>query len=212
ADRQDRADRGDRSDGGDRADRADRSERPERQVAEVEASAPPKSATRSAPNSDDSVAATTEAEPAHGAKPIEESTATREKSELEALFPQSSIEGKQVFGEKADHVPQKTPRFMIDAGGFFGSRSLIWDADPDANVQQFAGVTTKGLQVSAAVYPWPLKQTDGAISGIGFTGSMHPSAGSTGGVDHIDTPAGYARTQNAWGSGRHNSTADTSRA
>src|SRR5262249_13388925 len=88
-DRTDRPDRSDRSDGGDRSERADRSER---QVAEVEASAPPKAATKSAPKTDDSDATTTEVEPAHDAKPIEVSTATREASELESLFPQTSVE------------------------------------------------------------------------------------------------------------------------
>ena len=175
---------------------------------EVEASdGAARPATRSAPKAkadraEDSEAAT-EAEPAHEAKPLEVSTAAREAHELEILFPQHSEERKQVLGEKADHVPRRTPRFMIDAGGYYSSRSLVWDADPDAEVQQFAGITTKGLQVNASVYPFPLKQMDGALSGIGFTGSLHHSAGSTVVFDNVDTIEEYVLNQNGWELGVH---------
>jgi hypothetical protein len=189
-----------RSDRPDR-DRPDRADRQDRQVAE-EADPPARSATKAERKAEGSEA-TTEAEPAHDAKPVEVSTAAREAHELEILFPQQSDERKQVLGEKVDHVPQRTPRFMIDGGGYYGSRSLIWDADPDANIQQFAGVTTKGLQVNAAVYPFPLKQTDGILSGLGFTGSLHHSAGSTVVFDDVDTVEEYVLNQNGWELGVH---------
>jgi hypothetical protein len=183
---------------------------------EVEASdAPARPATRSTrakadartdANADagaDDSEPTTEAEPARDAKPVEVSTATREAHELEILFPTHSDERKQVLGEKVDRPPQRTPRFMIDGGGYYGSRSLIWDADPDAEIQQFAGVTSKGLQVNAAVYPFPTKQMDGILSGVGFTGSLHHSAGSTVVFDNIDTIEEYVLNQNGWELGVH---------
>jgi hypothetical protein len=185
-----------------RRSRSDRPDRAERQVAEAEVSDPPAKPARKASKADDAET-TTVAEPAHEAKPVEVSTAAREAHELEILFPQQSDERKQVLGEKVDHVPQRTPRFMIDGGGYYGSRSLIWDADPDANIQQFAGVTTKGLQVNAAVYPFPLKQIDGILSGVGFTGSLHHSAGSTVVFDDIDTVEEYVLNQNGWELGVH---------
>lgn len=142
-------------------------------------------------------------EPVHDAKPVEVSTAAREAHEIEVLFPPSSEERVQVLGAKANHVPQKTARFMIDAGGYMGSRSLIWDAEPDANITQFAGVSSKGLEVNAAVYPFPLKDTDGILSGIGFTGSLHHSAGSTVIFPDTDTVEEYVINQNGWELGVH---------
>ena len=184
----------------------------DRDSEEVEASdAPARSATKAAPRArtesrteartDETE--TTEAEPAHEPKPLEVSTAAREAHELEILFPQHSEERKQVLGEKVDRPPQRTPRFMIDGGGYYGSRSLIWDTEPDAEVQQFAGISTKGLQLNAAVYPFPLKQTDGVLSGVGFTGSLHHSAGSTVVFDNVDTIEEYVLNQNGWELGVH---------
>jgi hypothetical protein len=180
-----------------RSDKADRSEKADRSDSRTDRD------NRSDRDGRSDDADTTVAEPAHDAKPVEVSTAAREAHEIEILFPQHSDERKQVLGEKVDHVPQPTPRFMIDGGGYFGSRSLIWDADPDANIQQFAGVTTKGFQVNAAVYPFPLKQTDGTLSGFGFTGSLHHSAGSTVVFDNVDTVEEYVLNQNGWELGAH---------
>ena len=143
----------------------------------------------------------TPAEPAHDAKEV--STATREAHEIEILFPQGSEERKDILGPKVDHVPQKTARFMIDAGPYYGSRSLIWDADADANVMQFAGVSSKGVGINAAVYPFPSKQMDGILSGVGFTGSLHHSAGSSVIFPDKDTVEEYVINQNGWELGAH---------
>ena len=143
------------------------------------------------------------AEPAHDAKPVEVSTATREVHELEVWFPPGSEERKDVLGAKAEHIPWKTPRFLIDGGLYLGSRSLVWDAAPDANVTQFAGVSTKGFQVNAAVYPFPDKRVDGILSGVGFTGSIHHSAGSTVEFDSGDAIEEYVLNQNGWELGVH---------
>jgi hypothetical protein len=92
---------------------------------------------------------------------------------------------------------------MIEAGGYIGSRSLMWDAPADANVTQFAGVSTRGFQVNASVYPWPTKQIDGELSGVGFTASLHHSAGSSVEFDNTDAIEEYVLNQNGWELGVH---------
>jgi hypothetical protein len=143
--------------------------------------------------------------PAHEAPKPEVSTATsdREIHEIEAMFPPGSQERKDVLGVKADHVPEKTPRFLIDGGFYLGSRSLIWDAPPDASITNFAGVSTKGFQLNAAVYPFPSKQVDGILAGVGFTGSIHHSAGSTVEFDNGDQIEEDVVNQNGWELGIH---------
>jgi hypothetical protein len=134
---------------------------------------------------------------------VEVSIAARDASAMETLFPQHSDEHKEIFGEKATHVPRPTPRFMIDAGPYYGSRSLIWDHDPDADVQQFAGVSSKGFAVNAAIYPLPTRAVDGVMSGFGFTGSLHHSMGSTVVSDEGDVIQEYVINQNGWELGGH---------
>jgi len=168
------------SDKADKADKADKSDK-------VDGARPDDAAT----------------EPAHDAKPIEVSTADKETHDIEVLFPQGSEERKEIEGAKAEHVPQPTPRFMIDGGGYIGSRSLTWDAPPDANVTQFAGVSTRGFQVNAAIYPFPTKRIDGVLSGVGFTASLHHSAGSTVEFDNGDAVSEYVLNQNGWELGAH---------
>jgi hypothetical protein len=141
--------------------------------------------------------------PVHDAKPTEVSTAERETHEIEVLFPPGSEERKDVLGVKADHVPEKTPRFMVDGGFYLGSRTLVWDAPPDANVTNFAGVSTKGFQVNFAAYPFPSKQVDGILSGVGFTGSIHHSVGSTVDFDDGDQIEEDVLNQNGWELGIH---------
>lgn len=166
---------------------------------EITSDAPAAKPATKSDKSDEAAGAT--AAPEHDAK--EPSIAAREAHDIEIYFPQGSEESKELLGPKANHVPQKTPRFMIDGGGYISSRSLIWDADPDANVMQFAGVSSKGLGVNAAVYPFPTKQMDGGLSGIGFTGSLHHSAGSSVIFPDTDTVEEYVINQNGWELGAH---------
>jgi hypothetical protein len=177
-----------------------RPKHPKRPVADAEitSDAP---ASKPAARADEAAEPATTAEPAHDAKEL--STAAREAKEIEILFPQGSEERKDILGPKADHVPQKTTRFMVDGGLYMGSRSLVWDADPDANVTQFAGVSTKGLEVNAAIYPFPSKQTDGVLSGVGFTGSLHHSVGSSVVFDDTTQVDEYVINQNGWELGVH---------
>ncbi|HEX3476654.1 MAG TPA: hypothetical protein VHT91_16625 [Kofleriaceae bacterium] len=141
--------------------------------------------------------------PPHDSKKPEVSTADREVHEIEVMFPPGSEERKDVLGVKADHVPEKTPKYMIDGGLYLGSRTLVWDAPPDANVTNFAGVSTKGFQLNAAIYPFPGKQVDGILSGVGFTGSIHHSAGSTVEFDNGDEVDEFVLNQNGWELGIH---------
>jgi hypothetical protein len=141
--------------------------------------------------------------PPHEAKKTEVSAADRDLHEIEVMFPPGSEERKDVLGVKANHVPEKTPRFMIDGGFYLGSRTLVWDAQPDSNITNFAGVSTKGFQLNAAVYPFPSKQIDGILSGVGFTGSIHRSVGSTVEFDNGDTVDEFVLNQNGWELGIH---------
>jgi hypothetical protein len=180
-----------------RAERDDRAPRAERDDRDVRGEA-----------TDDRVAeATTEttaetAETSHDATAVEVATA-REAKELEAIFPQSSEDRVRILGPKANHVPQRTRRFLIDGGLYLGSRSLVWDTEPDSFVMQYAGVSSKGLAVNAAIYPFPLKQMDGVVSGVGFTGSLHHSVGSTVVFPDVDVVEEYVINQNGWELGAH---------
>ena len=57
-------------------------------------------------------------------------------------------------GQKAHHVPQPTPRFAIDAGGYYGTRNLNYEADGETAAVQREGqgpaARRRGLSVSAA--------------------------------------------------------------
>lgn len=170
---------------------------------DADGAAPAPAAARADAAPVDGDAAPAPAEPAHEAKPVEVSTAAREAHEIEVLFPPGSEERKEVLGVKAEHVPERTPRIMIDGGGYIGSRTLTWDAPPDANITNFAGVSTKGFQVNASIYPFPTKKIDGVLSGVGFTGSIHHSAGSTVEFDNGDTIEEDVLNQNGWELGIH---------
>jgi hypothetical protein len=144
---------------------------------------------------------------AREARPVEtaaaEPTASREIKEIEVLFPPGSEERKDVLGARADHVPWKTPRFQFDAGLYLGSRSLTWDAEPDSMVTNFAGVSTKGLQVNIAAYPFPDKKLDGILSGVGITASLHHSVGSTVEFGLEDSVEEDVVNQTGWEFGLH---------
>ena len=174
-----------------------------RRDAEVEAPARTKAEPVAAPAADDAAAS----EPAHDAKPIEVSFASRDASAMESIFPQDTIEHKEVFGERVNHVPEDTKRFMLDVGPYYRSRSLTWDAAPDANVQQFAGVSSKGVEINAAIYPFPNKAKDGVLSGFGLTGSIHHSLGSSVISDEGDSVNEYVINQNGFEIGAHYRTA-----
>jgi hypothetical protein len=208
--------RGHRATIDDDAPPADPVARPRRRVAEADAPADPPARPARSDRADagktdagktdagkTDAGKTDASEPAHDARPVEVSTADKETHDIEVLFPQGSEERREIEGVKAEHVPQKTPRFMIDGGGYMGSRSLIWDAPPDANITQFAGVSTRGFEVNAAIYPFPAKEIDSILSGVGFTASLHHSAGSSVEFDNGDTVSEFVLNQNGWELGAH---------
>ncbi len=143
------------------------------------------------------------AAPAHAAKEIEVSFAERDANVMEQIFKPTAAERIEVTGKDVNHVPQATKRFLVDVGPYYGSRSLTWDADPDANVQQFAGVSSRGVAINAAIYPFPTKAMDGIVSGVGFTGSIHKSLGSSVISDEVDVINEYVINQNGFEVGAH---------
>jgi hypothetical protein len=169
--------------------------RPARAARSAKPSAAPEPATAAAPN---------DAAPAHDARPTTVGAADPEVHDLQVLFPPSG-EDVERLDPKLKHVAQPTPRFMIDGGGYLSSRTLTWNAPPDANVTPFAGVQSKGFQVNASVYPFPTRQTDGGLSGIGFTASLHHSAVSSVEFDNAtdQTLDEYVINQNGWELGVH---------
>ncbi|HEY4242868.1 MAG TPA: hypothetical protein VGM88_23795 [Kofleriaceae bacterium] len=142
---------------------------------------------------------TTEAKP--------KKVAAADETYLGSLFPLSTDEGAVIKNEKPHHTPQDTPRFAIDAGGYYGSRSITFQAaDPStANLQQAPGVTSKGIELNVAFYPFPSKKKDGILSGIGFTGHIHHSLSSS--IVFDDQQAGevdeYVINQNGYELGIH---------
>lgn len=114
------------------------------------------------------------------------------------IFGDCSVDPAERIGEKKPHKPVPTPRFRFDGGGYFGSRTLHFQADLIENITQYDGVSSKGLAVGGTVYPFPLKKVDGQLSGIGFSLSLYHSAGSVVGIDTDDTTGDYAVNQNGF--------------
>jgi hypothetical protein len=151
-----------------------------------------------------------EEESADEAKP--EKIAKTEKTEVAAAVDEDTRDANDLavlFGNKTDewplpkkpnHVPQPTPRFQIGAGGYYASRSLSFESE---DPQDFLGVTTKGLSISAAVYPFPLKKLDGQLSGIGFAVSMYKSPVSSVTVQEDDQVADYNIDSGGWDASVH---------
>lgn len=141
------------------------------------------------PAEDDGV---TERKPA---KPSREVAAAEEKKDVLAVFGPEAVEAETILGKKAVHVPQKTPRFAIRGGGYYGGRSFSPEADGEV---QAYGARSKGLQLHGAVYPFPTKKMDGILSGVGFTFDIYHSAGSVVGIDTDETVGNYAINQHGY--------------
>jgi len=130
-------------------------------------------------------------------KPSREvAAAEQEQKDVIDVFGPDAVEPETILGKKAAHVPQPTPRFAIRGGGYYGSRSFVPDADSD-NVQDYSA-RSKGLQLHAAVYPFPTKKMDGVLSGVGFTFGLYHSAGSVVGADTDDTVGNYGINQHGF--------------
>jgi hypothetical protein len=130
-------------------------------------------------------------------KPSREvAAATQERKDVLEVFGPESVEYETIIGKKAAHVPEPTPRFAIRGGGYYGARSFVPQADSD-NVQDYSA-RSKGLQLHAAVYPFPTQKLDGVLSGVGFTFGLYHSAGSVVGADTDDSVGNYGINQHGF--------------
>jgi hypothetical protein len=128
----------------------------------------------------------------------------RDNALITEFFPEESKEHKIVTGPKVKRVPVPTPRFRIGGGGRYQSRTLNISAENPEGVTQYAGVGNKGLEVNAAVYPFPLKKHDGVMSGVGFSFDLGHSAGSVVTFADPDGNVGdYVINNNGWNAGIH---------
>lgn len=110
----------------------------------------------------------------------------KEANDLAVLFGEKSDEWP--LPKKPTHVPRKTPLFQISAGGYYGSRSLdVESEDP----QNYLGATSKGVSVSASVFPFPKQKLDGRLSGFGASFNLYKSPSSEVGVELEDAIAYY---------------------
>ena len=179
--------------------RALQSKKREVEVEEDETEKPVKKSTKRAPVEDDEIEIEKPEKPDR-----EEKVATtidedkRDENDLVTLFGNQSDEWP--LPTKPTHVPRPTPRFQIGAGGYYASRSLSFDAE---DPQDFLGVGTKGLSISAAAYPFPTKKVDGALSGIGFSVSMYKAPSSTVTVQGDDLVADYKIDSGGWDAAVH---------
>ncbi len=106
--------------------------------------------------------------------------ASKDEADLVTLFGPDSKEAAIVSDGKTAHVPRPTPRFAISAGGYYSSRGITFDHDPNAkNTVDFPASGIHGFQVAAEVFPSPLHKQDGGLSGLGFSASIAHSLGST---------------------------------
>jgi hypothetical protein len=122
--------------------------------------------------------------------------AEQEKKDVLEVFGPDAVEPETILGKEAVHVPQPTPRFAISGGGYYGARSFV----PEAGSQeaQDYDARSKGLQLHAAVYPFPTKKLDGTLSGVGFTFGLYHSAGAVVGADTEDTLGDYSINQHGF--------------
>jgi hypothetical protein len=109
----------------------------------------------------------------------------------------------QLTQTPAAEAQRATPRFRFSGGGFLGNRNLTFHADGIDNLTQLTGVDSKGFALSAEIYPFPLRKTNGQLSGIGFTFSVYKSVGSTVGIDDDSTTGDYTLNQNGFAAAVH---------
>jgi len=155
---------------------------------------------------EDGEADETEAKPQPKAKKEvavkEDDLAMKENSDLVSLFGAQTDEGK-ISDPTASHVPVPTPRFRVSGGGYYGARSLTFQAENQTGPMSYAGVPSKGLELNGAVYPFPSKKTDGTYSGVGFSFAISKSAGSEVTFDDGESVSEYVINQSSYKAGVH---------
>jgi hypothetical protein len=128
--------------------------------------------------------------------PIDEDK--RDEGDLATLFGNKADEWP--LPKRPDHVPVATPRFQIGAGAYYASRSLTFESE---DPQDFLGVGTKGIGVSAIAYPFPYKKTDGQLSGVGFAVNLYKAPASTVTVQGDDYVGDYKIDSGGWDAAVH---------
>jgi hypothetical protein len=116
------------------------------------------------------------------------------RNDLVDLFPTPSRE-RDIIEPKKAHKPVQTPKFQISGGGYLVSRQLEFTASEQTGPMEYVGTQVQGLQVQAAVYPWPLQKMDGKLSGVGFSVKFAKSVGSFYTFDDGETTADYTIDQ-----------------
>ena len=128
----------------------------------------------------------------------------KDTSDLVTLFGPDSKEAEIVSEGKTTHVPRPTPRFAISAGGYYSSRGITFDHDPNAaNTVDFPASSIHGLQINAEVFPAPLKKQDGGLSGVGVSASIAHSLGTTFTAMDSSGYGDYPYNHSQWELGAH---------
>ncbi len=99
-------------------------------------------------------------------------------------------------------VSRPTPRFAIDAGLFYGTRSMTLTAD-NPDLVQYPGNPQQGVQITASVYPWPTQKRDGQLSGFGASFTIGRSIGSSVSFEDEDGYGEYVVQTTNWEAGLH---------
>lgn len=102
--------------------------------------------------------------------------ATADDDSLRNIFGERSVESKELLGLTVDHTPVRTPRFFLEGGFQYTSRTLAYQGE---DPQNFSGIGSKGIVVQGAVYPLPQKKYDGQASGIGFSAKVYKAPNSS---------------------------------
>ena len=163
---------------------------------EAEAAPAPKKVAKKAPVADDAAAPADKADEAKAKTvAIGDEEPGKPTNDLVEIFGTDSKE-IQLTDTAVLHKPEPTPRFELSAGGFITSRSLEFVAEQPPT--EYPGTQSKGLSLHAAFYPWPTKKLDGRLSGLGITGSVYKSLGSTVTSDEGDQVVDYSVDQNGY--------------
>lgn len=109
---------------------------------------------------------------------VRTAAATGDNEALVPLFGENSVETDTILGAPAKHVPVQTPRFIIEGGAYYSSRTLSVENENN-DAQQYQGVGSKGVSFKVAAYPFPHQTIDGVVSGLGFSGEVWKSPAST---------------------------------
>ena len=82
-------------------------------------------------------------------------------------------------------------------------RSFNPSAENQEGPKQYSSVPSKGLEVNAAVYPFPKDKFDSGLNGIGFTAAISKSAGSFVTFDDGEEVGEYSIGQSTYNVGVH---------